>query len=371
MTMSESLILRIRNYYFENIVRVTKENNIMADTKKEHYVPRCYLKNFSHDDRKINVFDKFKMQNRNQPLQDVAMENYFYDVNMIDMLKKVDEEKRKQLEIDLMKLVGTDDWEDVLKILRKTKYIEKEFFAEIEGLYSELLQRIINKSYDGNQWVLNNCFAFSEEEKLILSLFIAIQIIRTKVFRDILGDSIEKMYQTLLYKMQMNREDALEKEEIKVEVDKDFVKLQHSSMILNDRSTVEMAEILSKHIWIMYVNKTEMPFYTSDCPVINIPHKFDEYVSYGGVKSEGIEIAFPISSKLLLAMYDENYYKTILEDRKFICLKDQSQIEYYNYMQLINSDRCIFCEYDNFEYAKKICVTNPKLQERQSRIEVL
>lgn len=342
----------------------------MADTKKEHYVPRCYLKNFSHDTKKINVFDKFKMQDRNQSIQDVAMENYFYDINLMDMLKKVDKDKRQQLEIDLMKLVGTENWEEVLRILSKTKYIEKDFFAEIEGVYSELLQRIINKSYRGNQWVIDNCFAFSEEEKLLLSFFIAIQIIRTKVFRETLVDSIEKMYQTFLYKMQMNEKEPLDKEEIKVEVDKDFVKLQHSSMILNDTSTVAMAETLSNHIWIMYVNKTKTSFFTSDCPVVNIPHKFDKYMSYGGLKSERIEIAFPISSNLLLAMYDADYYKEVFEDRKFICLDDETQIEYYNYMQIVNSDRCVFCEYDKFEYAKKICMENPELQERQSRIQV-
>jgi len=40
----------------------------MADTKKEHYVPRCYLKNFVLDNDRINVFDKFKTQIRPQKI---------------------------------------------------------------------------------------------------------------------------------------------------------------------------------------------------------------------------------------------------------------------------------------------------------------
>lgn len=45
----------------------------MADTKKEHYVPRCYLKNFIGENDRIQVFDKYKMQTRPQKIMDVAM----------------------------------------------------------------------------------------------------------------------------------------------------------------------------------------------------------------------------------------------------------------------------------------------------------
>lgn len=38
----------------------------MADIKKEHYVPRCDLKNFAMDNSMIWVFDKYKTQCRNQ-----------------------------------------------------------------------------------------------------------------------------------------------------------------------------------------------------------------------------------------------------------------------------------------------------------------
>ena len=40
----------------------------MGKTKKEHYVPQCYLKNFMipGTDEKINVFDKSKEQVRLQ-----------------------------------------------------------------------------------------------------------------------------------------------------------------------------------------------------------------------------------------------------------------------------------------------------------------
>lgn len=68
----------------------------MADTKKEHYVPRCYLKHFEADNGKIKVFDKKIMQVREQRIFDVAMENYFYDIDFSALLKKVTPEELKK-----------------------------------------------------------------------------------------------------------------------------------------------------------------------------------------------------------------------------------------------------------------------------------
>ena len=67
----------------------------MADTKKEHYVPRCYLRNFAFGSDRINVFDKSKMQVRtNQKLLDVAMENHFYDLDFDKYIKNQKFRKR-------------------------------------------------------------------------------------------------------------------------------------------------------------------------------------------------------------------------------------------------------------------------------------
>lgn len=173
----------------------------MADTKKEHYVPRCYLKNFVLDNDRINVFDKFKTQIRPQKIMDIAMENYFYDIKFDELIQMAEKDKEEKIKNDLMEIVGVDNWESVLDELDE-KHIEKEFFSQLEGIYSGLLQTLINKSYGGNDWVIQNCLACSEIEKSFMALFIAIQIIRTKSFRDNLRDMITKTYQTLAYKSQ-------------------------------------------------------------------------------------------------------------------------------------------------------------------------
>lgn len=341
----------------------------MADTKKEHYVPRCYLKNFILENDRVKVFDKFKMQVREQRIMDVAMENYFYDIKFEELIQKAEQEEQEKIKKDLIELLEVNKWEDVVDQLDE-KHLEREFFSPIETVYSELLQIFINKSYDGNSWVMKNCLLCSEIEKSFMALCIAVQIIRTKSFRDNLRDTISKTYQTLAYKSQMNDVDALPKEAFECEVSPDFVKLQHSSLILDEEMAIEMAETLCNHIWVMYVNKTEYPFYTSDNPIATIPHKHDKFMSYGGLKSEGVEIVFPISPKLLLAMYEKTSYDKLFSDRQFYVLASKDQIDYFNCMQVYHSYRCIFSGKSNFELAEKMCKEKPQLQEYQSHVEV-
>lgn len=341
----------------------------MADTKKEHYVPRCYLKNFILENDKIKILDKFKIQVREQRIMDVAMENYFYDIDFEELLKKVGSDASERIKTDLMNIVETEEWEDVKSLLDK-KYIEKNFLAPMEEIYNDLLQIFIYKSYGGNNWVIKHCNICSETEKKYMSLFIAIQIIRTKSFRVVLGDIYTKFYQTLAYKSQMNNANALPKEAFEVEANPDFVKLQHSTMILNEEIVAEIAETLSNHIWVIYVNKTDYPFYTSDNPVTTIPHKRDKYISYGGLASRGVEIVFPISPQLLLAMYEKETHKDKFEDRQYIELSSKAKIAYYNCQQVYHSYRCVFSGKDNFDIAKQICKEAPELQGYFSHIEV-
>jgi len=350
-------------------VRLVLEH--MADTKKEHYVPRCYLENFSTEQKRIDVFDKWKLEIRpQQKLMDVAMENGFYDLDLSDAFEALEPSVREKAMADLLELPEVESWEDIRVIMENKKYIEKEHFAKIEGHYSTLLKLIIQKSYNGNHWVLQNCNAMSESEKLLLSLFIAIQFIRTRSFRDNLGDMFEKFIEAMAYKSQMNDEDASPKDAFRCEVDPEYIKLQHSAMIIDPDMAVHFAETFSDHVWVVYYNKTDVPFYTSDSPVVNIPHKSDSFRSYAGFASEGIEIAFPLSRKLLLCMYDRNTIGNCFKDRQFYEVADRKAVEYYNMWQVVNCYRCVFSIGSDFLSAKKMCEDNPELQKYQSRVQV-
>lgn len=344
----------------------------MSDTKKEHYVPRCYLKNFATFEQRIDLFDKWKLEvRRNQVIMNVAMENKFYDLDLLGLLGKMDTQVFEKSKSDLMKIVGTDCWEDVKKIIGNEKYIEKEHFSNLEDIYTPLLESIIKKSYNGNSWTIRNCSSMSESEKVLLSFFAGVQIIRTKRFRDTLGDMIAGAAQTLAYKAQMHDEDALPKEAFEVRANPEFVKLHHSALMLDPEVVLHFAEVLLNHVWVMCVNKTSIPFYTSDDPVVKIPHKKDEFRSYSGFASEAIEIAFPISPSLLLCMYDRKTYGHLFTDRQYYEITDPEEVIFYNWYQIHNSYRYVFSNNTDFSEAKKYCQDHPEQQQYLPQIEVV
>lgn len=342
----------------------------MANTKKEHYVPRCYLKNFAYQNGEyINVFDKQKMQTREgQHILEVAMENHFYDLNLAEIYKQAKPEEKVKIKDDLKDIGCIDDLDKFLEEIDQQQHIEKTF-SNLEGIYSQLLSKLIKKSNNRNDWEIENCYAFSEKEKQILSIFLAIQIIRTKSFRETLRSTYELLIQTLAYKSQIQDPDALPKEDFAVSADKDYIKLQHSSMILDPENTLYYADALYKHTWVMYINKTNTPFYTSDDPVVPIPHKFDKFMSYAGLQSEGVEILFPLSPKLQLGLYDTEKY-SFIQDRKYLVITTEDNANYFNRAQTIHSRRFVFSIEKNFQLCQELCTQNPECRDPTPRIEV-
>lgn len=342
----------------------------MADTKKEHYVPRCYLENFEDNNGRIHVFDKVIIQTRNPKKEEIAHENYFYDMDIEKLISDVPLEQREKIINDIKEITGCDDWDTIVTEIINPKHIEKKFFCEVEGVYGPLLKRIIQNSYSGNQWVIDHCAPFSEDDKSMLSLFLAIQIIRTKAFRDSIHQISEKTFQTLLYKQQLNDEVSISREDINVKANSEYIKLLHLDMILDEDMALEMAEVFSNHIWVMNVNKTSTPFYTSDNPVLTIPHIKDKYMTYGGYNSKGVEVVFPVSPNLLLSMYEKRQFSSYFNDRSFRIIKDDTTVDYYNRVQVAQSFRCVFSNMNEFSIAKDMCDKYPEIRDPNNRITV-
>lgn len=56
-------------------------NNKKEKTKKEHFVPRCYLERWKSDKGQVWVYDKKLKRSRLNNVYDVACERYFYDID--------------------------------------------------------------------------------------------------------------------------------------------------------------------------------------------------------------------------------------------------------------------------------------------------
>lgn len=348
----------------------------MADgiTKKEHYVPQCYLRNFAIDGNpeKINVFDKIKIQVRvDQNILDNAQERYFYDIDIDKILAEATEDNKRKI----LEQLGTD-----YEILHndKEQYIEKFFGEEIEGKYSKLLNRIISKACSATPWYISNCYCMSEEQKIEFSFYLTMQYLRTRKSRNMLEEGYTKMYESLFRKIFNqqcgNEEDKIKPGDVEFSTGKEAMKLLHAETIFDAEHILEMSAAFLNHIWVIYINNTGIPFWTSDSPIAlnNIP---SGYMANKGISSKGIEIYLPLSGKVCLAMYDPEMYgaifslKTALNDR-FYLQASRDIVDRCNDIQLKECNRCVYAETSEFSHAIKICNDYPQLTQKREYFDV-
>ena len=336
----------------------------MSNVKKEHYVPRCYLKNFANKNKRIYVFDKRLGRCRNQKITEIAAENHFYDMDINELvnMKEFDALKRKELKTELMKNLNAKTWEEAVAKF-DTQYMEKHM-SGIEYHFEKLLKKIIDDVRSGN------VVSLSDEEKIEMSLYIAIQYQRTQTIRNDFEEMIMGTINVLANK-ESPFEGQIMLENESYNILKKYIKCLHL-MTMSDGTTItEIANILYNHIWTFHVNKTNIPFYTSDSPVVPIPHYSNHYMSYSGLESPGIEVVFPISSNILLSMHDKNDERNKNKiDKETDFMTEEDYVKFYNDYQVSYSNRCVFSVSDDFKTLEQLFSKHSELKKSQPHITV-
>ena len=298
--------------------------------KKQHYVPRFYLENWALPNTyQVYVYDIVNQKVRVSNITDVACENYFYD---LDCFEKVEDRQ----------------------------FIENFFSKKIENDYSKLLTKIINRVNCMNQWEREKCYFVSEEDKASLSVFLALQFLRTKTVRNSIIE-MSNCLQQILNDMGVPEETKME-----YSVSKDESKYIHAEMIFDSEHIVEMATRFASLTWILIVNKTEQSFFTSDTPIGMQGHIKNDFMSMSGIQSEGIEIYFPLSPNMMLVMYDGNYHKHVQPyERRLVENDDIEIVRYYNSLCLARCNRTVFAMKNDFSIIDEILENNPDVFKRK------
>lgn len=337
----------------------------MGRVKNQHYVPRSYLKNFANEKGQLWVYDKERDAVFRSNITNVASQRYFYDIPFEEIFKVISENEKKELKEELSKF-GIDTTNDDYKKIEQG--IEDFFSMEIEGPYKILLENIRSR------YVLNPDPLFSEaltlEERHALSLLIAYQIVRSKEFREGLIETQNGAMQAVVDRLAKMQDKNYEYGSVSVKKEHEFPSIEHAQFILGD-FPYELAHLLANHCWVVGVNQTTMPFYTSDNPVIKVSHKRHPLIPYEGYNSEGIEIALPISQKHILIMYERTYHKKWSEmENLFVPLIDVQNVMYYNSLQVYQSNRQIYCQDKNFHLIDKMKTEHGSLKRTPKEIKV-
>lgn len=231
-------------------------------TRRQHYVPKVYLKNFAFDEQKpSHVYAVFPNGKKSQPVstEKICCQSYLYE----------------QIAIDA---------ESGTHIFAAPNELE-ELFGTIEGKYSEIIEKL-RSDLDKN-----NDFELTVESVGVLRGFVSSLMMRHPVFVHIANAVVEKYY----------AQDAKYMEYIQTEfpeVPPNVVISHVAHEFLTKQlliSTIAMADTM-ENSQICIFRTESSPFITSSMPVANI---------YG--QKDGVEydlVGLPITSDYFLAFID-------------------------------------------------------------------
>lgn len=142
-----------------------------------------------------------------------------------------------------------------------------------------------------------------------------------------------------------------------------------AQLLFNPQLIAEMVQGLYRNVWVIGINKTEEPLYTSDNPMVK-DHVIKDPLNAGWI-SEGVQIAFPLTPKHILLLFDRTVFleHSHLDCQHMFLVPDN--ISYYNSLQVIHSHRQVYCSSESFELAERVCRDKPEIcKPKDKRVRV-
>ena len=288
-------------------------------TKSQHYVPRFILKHFVENNEQIWVFDKQKNEKFKTNIKNISAENRFYDFS-----------------------------------IQGANMSLEQYLSHIETKTSKLIKKIIN-----DESLVN----INDEEKIIISRFIALQFTRVKQWRDMYKNAYES-FGAVIKKKAFNPENIRGYKEL---TDED-IKIHHIYTILNAEE--DLASHFLNKIWILQKTTKNNPFWISDNPIsLQNMNNFGYHGSIG-LAVKGIEISFPLTKRLSLWLLcpshkekiDILYLSNKLVDGNPIPLRPENVVN-HNSLQVIYATRFIFSSNEDFSLAEAMIKSHSSLRE--------
>ena len=260
----------------------------MTDKKKQHFVPRCYLKRFScnQDNKSINIYNfkaaKFITHAR---LYDQCHKDYYY---------------------------GKDGrLEDV--------------FANIEGITAKIINKIIATDRLPDR-------GSAAHHSLVT--FIISQIARTESAEHEINESCEKLIKNIASKDRKMQE-LLDRG---LTLDDIHVKLTQPMQMLF-RGVVHSMPLALDLNYKLLINTTNTGFITSDNPVVKYNQFFEHRKRWGsntGIATMGLQLFIPLNAQKCLLLYDEKIYRVGNKRAAFAIISDKESVEQINALQVVN-----------------------------------
>jgi hypothetical protein len=200
-----------------------------------------------------------------------------------------------------------------------------------------------------------NPVAISEDARITTSLFVALQFVRTKEYRAMIQESGSKLMTEI-----MKKDPQFKDEDFQIIMKDELAQALQAQTIAGNYAVPQVGWTLGHSLWTLLVNRTSVPFWTSDNPVA----LFNPIHSGVGFAVRGNQTHFPLNGKLLLLILDPFSYNSL----PVKIIKQQEAVSFENSLQLYAATRFVMSPDDHFTMAKKIWDEDETLRKPQERV---
>ena len=278
----------------------------MGETRRHHYVPRCYLKYFSSDGRNINTFiigeDKLP---ESISMKGVCVHKDFYT------------------------LTETSIEEGIY-----SNYIEKDYFEkQIEPQLDHTI-----RLFEGLK-----IRAIQEEQSIgyilpTLAERVIAQLILSQYFR---GPRARRMIIDELSQ-------ALSKDELE---NLDIAKTHAAMTFLNEDLMERLTKKLLSDYWIIRIHPNG-DFYTSDNPVVVIDNKqlgSGRWEVKADIGALNTAIFYPLTNEITVEIYDSAGFPEAMKVNKTVQFSNNDYTRTLNTYQYLNAEKFVFSKEGKFD----------------------
>ena len=290
----------------------------MSQQKKQHYVPVFYLKEFSPDGKRINLWNiRSKKKRLSVGLKGQCQKNFFY---------------------------GDD------RIL-------EEKLGDIESRTSKVLKDVADKNRLPSIW---------HHDYKVLMRYILTQHLRTAYASEVMIDQTKQLKDFL-----KNFKDHVP-EHLEKEIDQKYEMIKQVAPQMGILSSFCGFDLISDLAIKLLINKTQTEFITSDHPVVlyNQLLHYDPQIQQKipipktGLGAKGIQLFFPISPTKVLLMYDDNVYSVGNNHKtNTVPIYHKQHVMDINMLQMCSGNQNIYFKNDTFDIDKLHKISEQYIQK--------
>ena len=304
--------------------------------KKQHYVPRCYLKNFCTNGEQIHVFDKSQRKYFKANIKDIACGNYFYDID-------VDDSQSFETSLGIFESAYAGVYRNLVQKLNIVKYNHSV------NLLESLLKKV--------GLLHKRNISITSSEKFVIASFFAVQNLRTAHTRQEITQTSQKLYEII-----SSMSEEVEKPEDFYPSYKDEQAITSLHINLMKELGEQCARYLMEQKWIFGINRSSRSIFTSDNPaILDTSFCKDGVIRHDGFMSPNVNFYLPLNKDFVLLIIEKSFYEKYKQPMSNCNVLDFNEegIVYVNNLQLNN---CFFQIYSNtdkfFEEEKTFCIKN-------------